>query len=226
MTRHTFCASNCAKLPKYKPNADRSQPTTVETLQPHDEPTDDALVKLVRAGDESAFERLFERHRGRVARVAARFFPRREAVEEIVQETFVKAYFALDTYAGAHAASFAAWLSQIAVNLCYDELRRQRRRPQHAETNITEEEAQQLGVRLDKIVSAAPDIESDLVSRDLATKLLARLDAEDQLVLTLLDAEGHSVAEIAALTGWSQSKVKVRAHRARASLRRVLRKFL
>jgi RNA polymerase sigma-70 factor (ECF subfamily) len=198
----------------------------VDALQPHEEETDDALVRLVRAGDESAFERLFERHRARVARVAARFFPRREAVEEIVQETFVKAYFALDTYAGAHAASFAAWLSQIAVNLCYDELRRQRRRPQHAETSITEEEAQQLGARLDRIVSTDANVESDLVARDLAAKLLARLGAEDQLVLTLLDAEGHSVAEIAELTGWSQSKVKVRAHRARAHLRRVLRKYL
>ena len=50
----------------------------MDTLPPHDEPTDDALVQRVRAGDESAFEHLFERHRARVARVAARFFPRRE----------------------------------------------------------------------------------------------------------------------------------------------------
>lgn len=198
----------------------------MDTLPPHDEPTDDALVKLARAGDESAFEKLFERHRGRIARVAARFFPRREQIEEIVQETFVKAYFALDSYAGAHAASFAAWLSQIGVNAAYDELRRARRRPQDAGQSLTEDEAQQLGARLDRIVSTEADIESALISRDLAAKLLARLDPEDKLVLTLLDAEGLSVAEIAGLTGWSASKVKVRAHRARASLRRVLRKYL
>jgi RNA polymerase sigma-70 factor (ECF subfamily) len=198
----------------------------VDTLQPHDEPTDDALVKLVRAGDETAFEKLFERHRARVARVASRFFPRRDQIEEIVQETFIKAYFALDSYAGAHAASFAAWLSQIAVNAAYDELRRARRRPQHAEQSLTEDESQQLGARLDHLVSSEADIESELVSRDLADKLLARLDPEDRLVLTLLDAEGHSVAEIAGVTGWSVSKVKVRAHRARASLRRVLRKYV
>jgi RNA polymerase sigma-70 factor (ECF subfamily) len=198
----------------------------VDTLPPHDEETDDALVKLVRAGDERAFEKLFERHRARVARVAARFFPRREAVEEIVQETFVKAYFALDTYAGAHAASFPAWLTQIAVNTAYDELRRARRRPQHSEQSLTDTDVQQLGSRLDAVITSTTDIEAELVSRDLASKLLARLSAEDQLVLTLLDAEGHSVAEIAALTGWSASKVKVRAHRARASLRKVLRKYL
>lgn len=198
----------------------------METVQPHDEPTDDALVKLVRAGDETAFEKLFERHRQRVARVAARFLPRRDAVEEIVQETFVKAYFALDSYAGAHAASFPAWLTQIAINAAYDELRRARRRPQHTGTSLTDDESQQIGERLAHVVSAEADIESALISRDLAAKLLARLGAEDQLVLTLLDAEGLSVAEIAALTGWSNSKVKVRAHRARAALRRILRKYL
>lgn len=198
----------------------------MDTSAPHDDPTDDALVRLVRAGDESAFERLFDRHRARVARVAARFFPRREAVEEIVQETFVKAYFALESYEGAHASSFPAWLTQIAVNAAYDELRRARRRPQHAEQSLTEDDAQQLGSRLDSIITSGTDIESELVSRDLAAKLLARLGAEDQLVLTLLDAEGLSVAEIAALTGWSASKVKVRAHRARAALRKVLRKYL
>ncbi|MCA1630731.1 MAG: sigma-70 family RNA polymerase sigma factor [Acidobacteria bacterium] len=198
----------------------------MDTLQPHEEPTDDALVRRVRAGDEAAFEKLFERHRLRVARVAARFFPQREQVEEIVQEAFVKAYFALDSYAGAHASSFGAWLSQIAVNAAYDELRRARRRPQNSETNLAGEEALGLVSRVERVASNEPDIESSLVSRDLAAKLLARLEPEDRAVLTMLDADGLSVAEISELTGWTNSKVKVRAHRARLSLRRVLRKYL
>src|SRR2546430_8836510 len=70
------------------------------------------------------------------------------------------------------------------------------------------------------------DIENALVSRDLAVKLLARLSAEDRLILTLLDVEGYSVAEIAEMTNWSLSKVKVRAHRARAHLRRILGRYL
>ena len=195
-------------------------------MQPSDELTDDALVAAVRAGDEQAFERLFERHRLRVARLAGRFFPTREGVEEIVQEAFTKAYFALDDYAGRHAASFPAWLSQIAVNACYDELRRARRRPRLSDGDIAEAESGAVGRSLAAALSSGEDIESELVSRDLAGKLLSRLDADDRLVLTLLDAEELSVAEIAQLTGWSASKVKVRAHRARARLRRVLKKFL
>ena len=84
-------------------------------------------------------------------------------------------------------------------------------------------EAQEFAAQLR---SPPMDVETQLVSRDLATKLLARLSAEDRLVLTLLDVEGFSVAEIAEMTNWSISKVKVRAHRARANLRRVLQRYL
>jgi RNA polymerase sigma factor (sigma-70 family) len=68
--------------------------------------------------------------------------------------------------------------------------------------------------------------EAEAVSPALAAKLLARLSPEDRLVLVMLDVEGLSVAEIASLQGWTLSKVKVRAHRARAHLRRVLQRFL
>ena len=52
---------------------------------------------------------------------------RREQVEDVMQESFSKAYFALGDYQGGYDASFAAWLTRITVHTCYDELRRQRR---------------------------------------------------------------------------------------------------
>ena len=192
-------------------------------MHPADERTDDALVAAAAAGDEEAFETLFERHRRQVARIAGRFFAQREQIEEIIQDTFTKLYLALHTYHGTHEASFKAWLAQITVNACYDHLRRVRRRPEHTLGDFTENESQDFGTQLR---AARSDIEGALVSRDLALKLLARLSAEDRLVLTLLDVEGFSVAEIAEMMSWSISKVKVRAHRARAHLRRVMRKYL
>jgi len=184
--------------------------------------TDDVLVAAAATGDEGAFEQLFERHR-RVARVAGRFFAQREQIEEIIQDSFTKAYFALHSYHGTHAASFKAWLAQIAVNCCYDQLRRVRRRPEQGFGDIEESEAQEFAAQMR---SPPRDVERELVSRDLAVKLLSRLSADDRLVLTLLDMEGFSVAEIAEVTKWSISKVKVRAHRARANLRRVLQRYL
>src|ERR671926_677955 len=97
-------------------------------LQPAPDLADAELAARARAGDESAFEELFRRHRRRVALIAARFFRRREQVEEVVQESFTKAYFALAEFGGGRDASFAAWLARIALNVCYDELRRQKRR--------------------------------------------------------------------------------------------------
>ena len=199
---------------------------TVEPLiQPAVETTDESLVEAVRAGDDAAFEQILERHRRRIARMVGRFFNRPERVEEILQEVFTKVYFALDAYSADRGSSFGAWLTRVAMNLCYDELRRARRRPETSISDITGDEIVWLNAQLNP-ESPGHDAESAVVSRDLANKLLARLSSEDRIVLTLLDAEELSVAEIALLMGWKSSKVKVRAHRARLSLRRVLAEFV
>jgi RNA polymerase sigma-70 factor, ECF subfamily len=187
--------------------------------------TDEALVKSVLSGDDDAFEELFIRHRRRVARIIGRFFNRPERVDEIIQDVFAKVYFALGDYSADRGKSFSAWVSRVTINACYDELRRARSRPESSISDITDDEASWLNSRLSSENSTA-DAESTVISRDLATKLLGRLSAEDRMVLTLLDAEDVPVAEIAALTGWKTSKVKVRAYRARHALRRVLGEFL
>lgn len=189
------------------------------------ETSDVELVSRVVGGNEEAFEELFKRHRRRVALIAGRFFRQREQVEEIVQESFTKAFFALPDFSNRQDASFASWIARIAFNSCYDELRRMKRRPESALSEVTEEEAARLRERL-RSDEAGGSVESLAVSRDLASKLLSRLEPEDRLVLVMLDAEGLSVAEIAGLLGWSVSKVKVRAHRARVRLRRALKRFL
>lgn len=207
--------------------ADSSEPITVEHEPAHAqaEPTDTELVARVRAGDDAAFEELFNRHRRRVSLIGSRFFRQREQIEEIVQESFTKAYFALPDFSNQQAASFAAWLSRIAYNSCYDELRRAKRRPESALEDVSEEDSAWLKETLQS-VDAGSDVEDLAVARDLAGKLLSRLSAEDRMVLVMLDAEEMSVSEIANTMGWSVSKVKVRAHRARAALRKVLKRFL
>ena len=187
--------------------------------------SDIELVSRAGAGDEPAFEELFNRHRRRVSLIAGRFFRQREQIEEIVQESFMKAYFALPDFANGRENSFASWLARITFNACYDELRRLKRRPEAAAGDISEEEEEWLKAQL-RTTGAGADVEAAAVARDLADKLLARLSPEDRLLLVMLDVEGMSVAEIGASHKWSISKVKVRAHRARAHLRRVLERFV
>jgi RNA polymerase sigma-70 factor, ECF subfamily len=194
-------------------------------IQPLDRETvDDELVAAARAGDESAFAILFQRHRRAVTRLAYRFFYQREQVEDIVQESFANAYFALGAYRGGQEKSFVAWLSRITVRACYDALRRSRR-VESAIGDLSEDEELFLSEKL-RSAGKGSDIESAAISRDLAEKLLQRLVPEDRLILTLLNVADLSVAETAQLTGWSTSKVKMRAYRARKSLQRVLHRFV
>jgi RNA polymerase sigma-70 factor, ECF subfamily len=188
--------------------------------------SDLALVNQASAGDEAAFEELFNRHRRRVSLIASRFFRQPQQIEEVVQESFTKAYFALPDFSNTQENSFAAWLARISFNACYDELRRMKRRPESTLSNVSEEESAWLKEHLLTATDAGSDIEATAVARDLATKLLSRLSPEDRLVLVMLDAEGMSVSEIAKSMKWSVPKVKVRAHRARASLRKALKRFL
>jgi RNA polymerase sigma-70 factor (ECF subfamily) len=186
--------------------------------------TDDALVAAARAGEEAAFAELFTRHKKMVAAIGGRFFARREQIEEIIQTTFYQAYLALGQYQGGQERSFAAWLKRIAVNTCLDELRRVQRRPENLVSDLSEDEAQYLWERA-ATEGETPNAERQMISRDLATKLLARLAPEDRLALTLLYEDEWSVAEIGALLGWSISKVKGRAHRARQTLQRAMKRL-
>jgi RNA polymerase sigma-70 factor (ECF subfamily) len=206
--------------------AENSEPGTMQAeAQAAHEPSDVELVARTQGGEEAAFEELFHRHKRRVALIAGRFFRQREQVEEIVQESFTKAFFALTDFANQQENSFVSWLARIAFNTCYDELRRMKRRPEGSLSEVSEEESAWLSEQL-MSNPAARDVESAAITHDLAEKLLARLSPEDRLVLVMLEAEGMSVAEIARTTKWSVSKVKVRAHRARVALRRVLSRFL
>lgn len=193
------------------------------THDPSNESSDADLVAEVVKGNATSFELLFERHRQRVALIASRFFQHSPQIEEIVQETFIRAYFGLANFSQYKVDSFAQWLARIAFNSCYDELRRQSRSAERTLSDFDEAERQQLRALTGVAVTT---VEATAINRDLAHKLLRQLSAEDRLVLVLLDVEGLSVAEIAHLMGWSSPKVKIRAFRARTDLRRLLKKFL
>lgn len=186
--------------------------------------SDRQLVDLVLAGDGSAFEQIFDRHKRMVAVVAGRYFRRPEQIEEIIQISFAKSFVELAKFRGLHDLSLASWLSRITVNACLDTLRNQKRKPENLCCDLSHGEADSL---VDLISDpAARSVETELLDRDLAEKLLSRVGEEDRALLQMLYVEEMTVSEIATLTGWSQSKVKIKAWRARNVLRRALKKYL
>jgi RNA polymerase sigma-70 factor (ECF subfamily) len=171
-------------------------------------PEDDArLVARALDGDDAAFAELARRSYPRVARIAGRFFRQPDVVEEIAQEVYVKAFVALGSWQGQ--VPLERWLARIAVNACYDELRRRRRTGPVSSTLVENRVGD-------------PDLWEREETRLWAEEVLARLPAAERLVLTLTVLEDLSVAEVAEITGWSKVNVKVRAFRARRRLRQLL----
>lgn len=186
---------------------------------------EDDLIKRSIAGDGDSFETLVRRHSQRVFSIIGSFFRRRDVVEDIAQEVFAKAYFSLGTF--TLGRSFEAWVAKIAVNACYDHLRTQRRRIDQQlphETQREDEwfELQMLEVARDRHAGA----ERQRDAAEIAERLLSKLEPEDRLVIVLIDRDGFSVKEVADMTGWGQSKVKVRAFRARRVLRAAMKRLV
>ena len=137
----------------------------------------------------------------------------------------MKAFTQLGSYEGR--GSMEGWVTRIATNTCLNILRASKRRPELTTADLTEEQDRWLD---EKLSSAAGEMhrsaENKLVAADLADRLLETLSPEDRLALTLIDGEDASVLEVAEITGWSESKVKVRAFRARKKVREAMEKLL
>ncbi|MGP8201047.1 MAG: RNA polymerase sigma factor [Limisphaerales bacterium] len=182
------------------------------------EPTDAELIAAVLGGDSASFEPLILKYQPRVFATARRYARRESEVEDIVQEVFIKAFQKLTGFRGE--APFEHWLMRLAVRTCYDFLRGHQRNREAAFSELTEPEADWLERFVVQPDTAGEDAEA---ARQLVERILSRLTPAARMVITLLEIEGRSVKEIAALTGWSVPLVKVRAFRARGEMRRILK---
>jgi RNA polymerase sigma-70 factor (ECF subfamily) len=170
---------------------------------------DAAIVRRVLAGDVDAFEQLVVRHAERVRRVVARN-ARSADVPEIAHEAFVAAYLALPSY--TETSSFEHWLVRIALRACADHWRARGRAPHVVDEAVSGE----------LLAPLAPSTDD----RELCEWALAQLEREDREVLTLVYFLDYSTKDCAEVLAWSESKVKIRTHRARIRLRRILRGVL
>jgi RNA polymerase sigma-70 factor (ECF subfamily) len=191
----------------------------------HEQTLDLDLARLARDGDESAFAEIVRRYSPRVFHYASRFFRERGQVEDAAQEVFLKAFTQLGNFEGR--GSMEGWLTRITTNTCLNLLRSAKRRPDLTVADLSEDETTWLD---DKLVDASREQhlsrQRQLVAADLAGRVMETMSPDDQLVLRLIDGEDASVKEVAEMTGWSQSKVKVQAFRARRRMRKAVEKLL
>lgn len=175
----------------------------------------------VRQRDQAAARDLVDHLYPLVIRIVRAHLPRRVAEEDLAQEVFMKMFTRLGQYQGA--VPFPHWVSRIAVTTCIDHLRSQKRRPEFRWADLSENEAEVL----DAVLTSENDVPANdaLAAHELVHKLLAQLKPDDQLVVRLLDLEQKTIAEIAQITGWNQSLIKVRAFRARRKLQKLFQEL-
>jgi RNA polymerase sigma-70 factor (ECF subfamily) len=165
------------------------------------------LLTLAKAGDVTAFERLYRIHVGRVHAVCLRMTADVDRAEHATQEAFVRAWEKLNEH--RDEASFSTWLHRIAVNAVLQSRRSELRRV---------EREQRSAVRAESASSTAQTADGAL---DLE-HAIARLPERARWVLVMHDLEGYRHREIAQLLGVSEGTSKAQLHRARTRLKEML----
>ncbi len=178
--------------------------------------SDAAAVRGVRSGDKDAFRPLVERYSHMIFVLAFRMTNSEPDAEEIVQETFLKAYRALPSF--QERSNFATWLYRIATNCALDLLSRRKNQPQLASETMTDEDQDSPETLLP---SSAPDPERQMYSAELQEKIgaaMGLLTPVEKAAFVLRHFEGRSVEEIAAT-------LKVKAGAAKQSIFRAVQKM-
>ena len=162
------------------------------------------LLSRLQAGDETAFEALFLRYYERIYGLVFRLLGNKADADDIAQQVFTKVYFAINDFDCRCLP--LTWICRIAINECYSHLRKGRLSLVEEPENGPEHAAN------------LPPVDKTLAQRDYLNKLLARLPEQERSLLIFKEVEGHSIAELAEMTGMTASAIKIKLFRARQKL--------
>jgi RNA polymerase sigma-70 factor (ECF subfamily) len=172
------------------------------------------LIRRVKAHDELAFREMVEQYQAKVFSIIYGILRNRNDAEDIAQQVFAKVYFSIGSFDSR--SSLLTWVHKITVNECYDYLRKKRVRKLVYESDFSAEDAEYVDA-----AESAPDLvplEHQLAERDLVVKLLANVSEEARSLMLLKEVEGHSVEELAAMTGLNENTIKIKLFRTRQKL--------
>lgn len=173
------------------------------------------LVRRIQSGDEIAFREIVDRYQSKVFSIIHGILRNHNDAEDIAQQVFSKIYFSIRNF--DFRSSLLTWIYKITVNECYDYLRKKRVRKLVYESDFSEEDAQRMEAS-DPAVDPAAPMDTQLARRDLVMKLLSKVSEEDRSLIMLKEVEGHSVEELAQMTGLNENTIKVKLFRTRQKL--------
>jgi len=190
------------------------------------EVTDAAVVAQVLAGDRDAFRVLVERHSRSIFRVAYRMTGNQQDAEELVQETFLRAYKSLERF--ELRANFSTWLYRIAVNRTLDFLNARKTQMQNKETyQITDNPDSEEGNQV-QLAASTPGPDRLLLSAEMKRRIagaLGLLTPAERVAFTMRHMEGRSIEEISQALDLKVSAAKNSVFRAVQKLRQQLEPY-
>ncbi len=175
-----------------------------------------ALMRRCQAGEPGAFEEFVRQFQPRVQAVIYSILRHNNDAEDIAQQVFAKVYFSMAKFDFRSAVS--TWIYKIAVNECYDYLRKQKVRKAVLLADLTAEEASRVENLNPAANTGEASLEDRAVLRELTEKLLRRLTPEERILLILKEVEGYSMQEVAGIAGLNENTAKVKLFRARQKL--------
>lgn len=173
------------------------------------------LVRRVQANDEIAFREMVDRYQAKVFSIIYGILRNRNDAEDIAQQVFSKIYFSIRGF--DFRSSLLTWIYRITVNECYDYLRKRRVRKLVYESDFSAEEVKRLETS-DAVVDPAAPVDRQLAQHDLVLKLLSKVSEQDRTLILLKEVDGHSVEELASITGLNENTIKVKLFRTRQKL--------
>jgi RNA polymerase sigma-70 factor (ECF subfamily) len=183
--------------------------------EPQHNPDWNAVIEQAKQGDDTAACWLVEALHGHVLRIVRNHLPRCAEEQDLVQEVFMKVFANIDGFRGVQP--FPNWVARIALNTCYDQLRKHKARPEVRFADLSSADVEFVETLMWQ-TSQESESRSPGDGRELVDKLLATLNPRERMLLQMMDLEKKSVREVGELTGWGESKIKVTAMRARRKL--------
>lgn len=181
---------------------------------------DRVLIERIVQGDRDAFAEVVRKYQGPVIRLCYSLLHNHQEAEDLAQEVFVKAFYALERFKGSSA--FYTWLYRIASNHCLDYLRKKSRHPEQSWDELLEKR----GSEIEKLLSKDPAAGQSREDQELVHQVLEHVSADFRIILVLRDIQGLTYEEIAQALSCSLDAVKGRLKRARQDFRDKLRHFL
>ncbi len=174
---------------------------------------DDLYLQLVLEGDSSKYSYFVDKYKGMAFSIAFRIVNNREDAEEIVQDSFLRAFRSLGKF--RKGSKFSTWLYRIVVNTSLTKIRSVAPKP----VSLDENDPGDTLVEKIETVYRGLDLSEQ---RSLVNEAMEELSAEDRLLLTLYYLNENSIDEIVEITGIAGDNVKMKLHRARNRMYRVL----